>query len=337
MGVNHLCPEQSPSAYKLAAAYVGCCLLGGTAYFSLRQQIGETGYPIYLAASVRFSGAALGYLLIARNTGGLQISRRDALYLVIGGLCSAFAHVFLYGATQHLQGSITTVLLATCPMVAAFLAWITRTEKITIGTIAGAAIATLGVVVVFVGRLQVPKELSALGYVCIAMVLTAFCNLALRRLHSVPVFTQGAIFFLASSPVLLCTYLGYLLKGEQLPPPWPLPIRETAWLAYTTFFLSGVAFAQYLWMMKYLGLMRTMSCAFFQIVVALVIDAVWESHSIDLVSYVGIIVIGAGVVLEWLLKGCPPRKNLTAKLGAFSANGSAAAHRHDTALEHEAS
>ncbi|PWU01603.1 MAG: hypothetical protein C5B53_02680, partial [Candidatus Melainabacteria bacterium] len=315
---SHIHREQRASTIKMAAAYVLCCLIGGTAVFSIRQQIGENGYPIYLAASVRFSGAALGYLLLAYLTSNLKVSRSDAAYLIIGGLCSGAAHVFVYRATKHLPGSIMTVLFATCPIIAAFLAWLTRTERINKGTLAGAAIAALGIIIVFFDRLQVPEELWALRNACIGMVLLSFCNLAVRRLKAAPVLAQGAIFFLAATPVL---WIAYWVYGERRP-PGPLPLYESACLVYTTCFISGVAFALYLWMMKNLGMMRTMSCVFFQIIVALVVDAVWESEALGWVSYVGSAVVVAGVLLEWRLKNRPSRQTQTIKiLGAPSANG----------------
>jgi drug/metabolite transporter (DMT)-like permease len=298
MTSNGIPAQRQPSATKIVVAYVLCCLVGGTAYFSVRQQLGPDGYPPFLAASVRFTGGALGYLIVAALAGMLTVSRKDLKYLVAGGLCSAVAHLFLYQAARHLPGGLTTVLVATCPMMAALLAWVTRSERIPMGTIAGAGLATIGVLLVFRDRLQAPEEMWAVAYTCIGTFLLAFCNLAIKRLQDTPVLTRGGIFFLVASPVL---WIAYSVDHQRLP-PGPLPHYATAWVAYTTIFISGVAFGLYLWLMKHVGLMRTMSCVFIQILVAMVIDLIWEPQPLGWIAYAGSALVVAGVVLEWRLK-----------------------------------
>jgi drug/metabolite transporter (DMT)-like permease len=296
----------------MLAAYLFCAAVGGSAMFAIRQTIGTQGYPTYAAAALRFTVAFLLYAgLWAAGLGRGKVSATQVLWLTLAGLASSLAHILLYQAAHHLEGGPAAGILALSPFFAGILAWKTKTEVVTWKTLMCAAIAAIGVGILSWVKSEHPAALWSLAAVGVAAVLFAFSNLGLKRQSAnltskdqkAPVCAQGAIFFCAAA---LPQWLGYLCAQESLP-GWPWPTAPTGWLAYTIVIVSGVSFATYLWLMQSARMMKVMSMAYLQPLVALGIDSVGEPHHLDVHTCLGSTLIAFGVAMDRSSKVTPTK------------------------------
>ena len=283
--------------------YLICAATWGTTWFAIRVTIGPGGYPTYQAAALRFTIAVL--VLVLPGALGIITLRRQAMshvkWLIVAGMFNSVSYALVFAGEQSVPGSVAAVLFASLPLVTAFIAVVTRTEKITFAQILGAVVSFCGIGVIFWDRLSVSRQ-QAVGVVMILVsVITSSIYMLIfkrkaRDAHSISATT---IFLGATCAGL---WLIVLAHGWQ-PLPSPLPVKASLALVYMSIVGSVIAFGCYIYLIKHVSLMTVSTLVMVEPVIALLIDRLWE-YQVRLVprSYVGAAITLCGILVSLLLK-----------------------------------
>lgn len=308
-------------------------VVGGSAVFAMRQVMSGNAYPTYGSAGLRFSGAAIVFMMLwgmaalltafaakvrvpisrdaippASITAKIfstigswdhSISRNQVLLTVLAGLVSSFGHMLLYPATKHVEGSTSYAIFVFGPLITGalgkFLNW---RDDITPAHLVCAALASFGVAVLSGGRLSNrPEHLPWLALVLASTFVFAWSTLLLGSPKTGSILGQGAIFLLAGS---VPQWAGFWFAGETLP-AFPLPPVPTKWLAYLILVSSGVCLFVHLWLMRK-DFIKALSIAYLQPIIALGIDCWGEPHPMETHTVVGVSIVVVAVFLYGRLK-----------------------------------
>ena len=288
---------------KSIAAYIVCTLVWGTTWFSIRLCIGPGGYPTYEAAALRFTIAVV-VMTLAGPAAVLHLRERvgeQLPWLCVAGLINSVSYGLLYRGEETVPGSVAAVIYASLPLLTAFAAAATRSEKISAGQVAGATVALAGIALVFWDRLHVsPEQAAGAGLVCGAVLANAAYLLVFRRKvrgeHSL---AATGVFLAATSAGLWCFSLA---RGFQ-PIPWPLPVKATAALVYLGIAGTVVTFVCYLYLIHHVGVVTSSTLIIVESLVALAVDRAWEREAkLEVLTYVGALVALAGSLVSVLYK-----------------------------------
>jgi drug/metabolite transporter (DMT)-like permease len=296
-------PQANQHDPKVILAYTACALIWGTTWYAIRVCIGPNGYPTFPAAALRFtfSSVALALVWFFYRRKIKQPTAKEVLWISIAGLLSGIAYGLLYSAEEKIAGGLAAVLSATSPLIAAIMAMMTRTEKLSKPTIYGSAVALVGVATVFHDRLQVSADqASAVGILIFNAFLNSSSNVAMKHnARHTAALASNTIFFLAAATTLWVTAA---IAGDCSIPS-PLPLAPTVALLYLTVFGTLLAFACFFYLLRTTRLSNAMTLAFVTPVIALVVDAFWERNVVlTMQSYIGIGIVLTGVAISVLLK-----------------------------------
>jgi drug/metabolite transporter (DMT)-like permease len=276
-------------------AYAACAVIWGTTFFAIRVCIGAGGYPTYLAAALRFTiAAALLGVVVAAGWGrpGPRGARAWS-WVVLTGVLNAGGYGLVYTAEESIPGALGAVVYGTAPLLTGVMAALSRTERVTRPAIIGALISLVGIAVISGERLQVSSAQAAgVAMVLGSVVLSSTYNVVLKR-HAGgqhPLATNAV--FLATTAVAMCLFA---LCFERQPLPSPLPLRPTLALLYLAVVGSIVAFGAYFYLLKNVRLMASSTLALVTPILAIVVDAIWESQKVAPLTYVGAAITLGGV------------------------------------------
>ncbi|HET6284381.1 MAG TPA: EamA family transporter [Polyangia bacterium] len=285
-------------------AYAACAVIWGTTFFAIRVCIGAGGYPTYLAAALRFTiAAALLGLVVAAGWGrpGPRGARAWS-WVVFAGVLNAGGYGLVYTAEESIPGALGAVVYGTAPLLTGVMAALSGTERVTRPAIIGALISLCGIAVISGERLQVSSAQAAgVAMVLASVVLSSTYNVVLKR-HAGrqhPLATNAV--FLATTAVALCLYAAFF---ERQAPPWPPPFKPTMALLYLAVVGSIVAFGSYFYLLKNVRLMASSTLALVTPILAIAVDAIWESQKIAPLTYLGAAITLVGVSLN-LFFGAP--------------------------------
>jgi drug/metabolite transporter (DMT)-like permease len=288
---------------KIIAAYLLCTLVWGTTWFCIRVTIAPGGFPTYAAAALRFTIALAAIALITpramlRLGEGLGGQLR---WLCLAGLINSVSYGLLYKGEETVPGSVAAVLYGALPLVTAFGAAATRTEKISAGQVIGAMVALAGITMLFWDRLHVSREQAA----GMALVLAAVCANASyllvfrRKVRGEHSMAATGVFLGATAAGLWCFYLA---RGASAL-PWPLPAKPALALVYLGIFGSVVTFACYLYLLRNVSVVTVSTIIIAESVIALWIDHLWErDFSFGAVAYAGAALTLVGFLVSILVK-----------------------------------
>ena len=280
-------------------AYIICAVVWGTTWFAIRVCIGPDGYPVFAAAALRFTIAAIilaGLWLIGVARPGPR-TRRELAWMLVAGLANGCGYALIYSAERHIPGGLTAVLFGTFPLVVAVIAVASRTERVKPAAIGGSLISAVGIAVVFWDRLQVSGEQAvAVAMVMVAVVLSGTYSVIIKRHASQqhPLASTGA--FLGTTAVVLWIVSAF---ADDAPIPTDLPFEPTLALLYLGLIGSVVVFASYFYLLKRVSLMTVTTLVFLQPLIAMIVDAIWEHQvRLEAAAYAGGAIVLAGVALN---------------------------------------
>jgi len=279
-------------------AYLACSSIWGTTYFAIRVCIGPGGYPTYLAAAIRFVIATLILTAVVR-LGGARPGPRSLAQLGWIGVAGLFvfgSYALIYTAEQSIPGGLACVIYGTQPLVTAILTAATGTERASRSAVAGAIVSLVGIGIIFWDRLGVSSaQATGVALVFCAVVLATLFNIVIKR-------KAAGVHPLVQNAWVLGTIAGAMMIPtlvEHSPLPWPPPFAPTVALFYLAVVGSVVAFGAYFYLIQHAPLMTASTTVLVQPVIALFVDAVWETQKIDASSYVGAAVTIAGVAVSF--------------------------------------
>jgi drug/metabolite transporter (DMT)-like permease len=286
-----------------ALAFILCALIWSTTWFAIRVCIGAGGYPPFAGAAIRFAlaTAVLSLLVALRLAGRGPRHWRQRGWIAGAGVLCAVAYGLVYAGETRISGGLAAVIYGTLPLVTAIVTYVTHTERASPAALAGAALALVGIAVIYRDRMDVSGQ-QATG---VAMLFASVCACAVfntivkRHARDTDPLATSATFLGAACAALALFALLY----EHRLPPWPPPVRPTIALFYLALVGSVVAFALYFYLIERMRLMALSTLVFIEPVLAMLIDAAWE-HEIRLTAqaYAGAAITLAGVAVSLLLR-----------------------------------
>lgn len=284
------------TARKTSFAYLALALIWGTTWFAIRESIGPDGFPTMLAAALRFTLAALILAPLAWRARPWP-QRAQWPWLVVAGALNAVGYALIYLGEREVPGGLAAVLFGTQPLVVATLLFLTRMETVRLHDVASAVVALIGVAIVFADQLAVSSG-QAVGVILMiaSVVVSALSTMVIKR-HG------GRSHVLASTAVFVgVTAVGLWAAaavGDHEAMPWPPPGQATLALVYLAVAGTAIGFVAYFWLLARVSLLAANVLGFLLPVIALGVDALFESHvQLGWRAYLGVAVILGAVALQ---------------------------------------
>lgn len=308
-------PRAQASKWMIYSMYAVCAVVWGTGWYAIRLSVSDGGYPI-------FGGAAIRYTLAAVVLGGLipffpkafgLVNRKETGWLIVAGILNAAAIALLYWGEKSISGGLASVLTATSPIMMAMIAFFTRTERISAGTIIGFCLALAGIGIIFGERLSVsPEHLVAMGAILGAALFFALTNFVMKVKATTVKPMQSAVMFFASMSVVF--WLATPCEATAM--QWPPPGAPTYALVYLAIAGSALAFPAFFYVLRHSSLMFASTLAFVHPVIALLTDCALEHEfMLTMSGYSGMSVVLVGVILSMVSNN----KSISAKAKQVSA------------------
>jgi drug/metabolite transporter (DMT)-like permease len=272
-------------ALALATVYV----IWGSTYFAMR--IAVSSLPPWSMAGSRFLTAGLLSLVIARARNEELPGKREWLLAVPTGLL-----LFVIGnglvavAEQSLSSSVAAVVAATTPLFATAIR-AARGERATRPEVVGMVLGLLGVVVLARGA----EELFTARGVVLLVAPVGFAAGSLLVRSSGP--QRGGLAVAAPAMIAgggIMVALG-AASGERLPVAFPWNAAG-AWL-YLVVVGSVIAFTTYAWLLRHTSPTVSMSHAYVNPLVAVVLGAAVGGERFGTTALFATMLIAAGVMI----------------------------------------
>jgi drug/metabolite transporter (DMT)-like permease len=287
---------------KLVLAYIGCAFIWGTTWYAIRVCVAPGGYLPYPGAALR---CTLGLSIMAIVWWQCRKyinspNKTEIRWMLIAGLLGGCGFALLYFAEQQISGGMAAVLGATAPLMAALLAAITRTERPTLGSIAGSSIALLGVACLFHDRLQVSQNQAvAVMLMILNVVLGTGANVTMKKYaNKVNPLVTNTIYLISASCFL---WMGSFSSGSTNIIPQPIPAVPTLALLYLATLGTALSSTLFFYLLKNVRISTAMTLTFVIPVIALIVDAIWDKQILlTFGSYLGIAIVLTGVAINIL-------------------------------------
>lgn len=278
------------------AYFVAVGVIWGLPYLLIRVSVREISPP--LLVFIRTGGASLVLVPLAAARGALVPALRRWRAVLAYTLAElAVPWVFLFNAERRLPSSLSGLLVAAVPLVAAVLAWLTGSDRIDVRRTAGLVVglAGVGVLVGFsVAGSQLVSVLS-IGVVVIGYALGPW--IVDHRLRGVPPI--GVIAW----SVLLCA-IGYAPAALLELPSRPLSASVLESAVGLTVVCTIVAFLLFFALISEVGAMRATLVTYVNPAVAVVLGVVALGEPFGAATAVGFVLILGGCYLA----SRPPRR-----------------------------
>jgi drug/metabolite transporter (DMT)-like permease len=288
---------------NIVISYTICAIVWGTTWYAIRVCIAPGGYPTLPSAAIRFSIAAIclvSIYLIGFGRPGPE-HRKQWLWLIFAGLLNAVSYSLVYIAEENISGGLASVLFSTEPIAIAILVTLFHIERVKKNELFGAIIAFVGVIIIFWDRLNVAEN-QAIGiiFVLVAVFISGYFVIIIKhQAGKINPLASASIFITTTSIVL---WIASFVRGwESL--PWPPPVMPTVALLYLSIFGSVIAFAVFFYLLKRISLMGSVTLVFLIPIIALIVDAFWETEvQLSSSTYIGSAVTLFGVFINFAFK-----------------------------------
>ena len=204
-------------------AFIGVILFAGVNAVAVRQS--NTELAPFWGATLRFAAATALFALLAILWRVPFPNGRALVGAMLYGLFGfGIAYALLYFALQDAPAAVGQVALALSPLLTIPLAVAHRLERLRIRMLVGAAIATVGIIIVFADQLSLDVPIVSLVALVLASAAAAEAVIipkAFPRTH--PVSTNLVGMAVGAAFLLLLS----VVTGER----WSLPASSGTWLA----------------------------------------------------------------------------------------------------------
>jgi drug/metabolite transporter (DMT)-like permease len=284
-------------------AYLACAVIWGTTWFAIRISVGPGAFPPMLAAALRFTLATAVLAPLAWWSRPWP-QRGQWPWLVLAGGLDALGYALIYAGEREVPGGLAAVVFGTQPVILTGLLLLTRLEAVRRVDIVSAVIALVGVAIIFADQVHVSAA-QAVGMLMIlgsVVVSTLYTMVIKRHAQQIHPLVSTTIFVGATAGFL---WLAFGLSGEPLA-PWPPTLGPTLALVYLAVAGTAIGFAAYFWLLSRISLVASNLLAFLLPIIALAVDALFESHvRLGGRAYLGVAVTLAAVALSRLWSPAP--------------------------------
>jgi drug/metabolite transporter (DMT)-like permease len=245
------------------AYFAAVGIVWGLPYLLIKISVREISPP--LLVFIRTGGASLVLMPLAAARGDLVPAiRRWRAVLLFTAAELAVPWVFLFSAERRLPSSLSGLLVAAVPLVAAVLAWLTRSEHVDLRRVAGLAVGVLGVGVLVGFSAAGSHLLSVLSLGAVVFGYALGPWVVDHRLRGVPPI--GVIAW----AVLFCA-VGYAPAALLELPARPLSTSVVGSVVTLTVVCTVVAFLLFFALISEVGAMRATLVTYVNPAVAVVL------------------------------------------------------------------
>jgi drug/metabolite transporter (DMT)-like permease len=273
---------------RIVGAYTIMSAIWGTTWLAIK--VALTGFPPLGGAGVRFIIAGLALYAVAPFLARQGKPKPPfTLVLVLAATLFGLNYVLTYYSETHLASGLVAVLFGTMPFFVFGLGALMLRETVSLRTIAGAALALLGVIVI--SLTTTGGDLIYLLAALAATFLSSYGNVYLKRFADCDPF-------LTLPPAMLIAGIVQTAAGQVLTPIdlqtalTPGPIVATLYLAI---FGSGVAFYLNHWLLQRLPTWIVSMEALIVPVIAVVVGALFAQEAFGVRELIGAALVVAGV------------------------------------------
>ena len=230
--------------------------------------------------------------------GKLQKPRREDIWLfLVGGAFQPFSYFMCetFGLSMT-SATMTSVVMATIPLFAPFVAWVLLREKVTLWNMVGIVVSMVGVMMLVVEKGDM--NVSAWGLVVLmgAVLSAAMYSTILRKIPGS--YTNVSIVFWVHASSLLFfipTFVALDLQNWGTREILPMSLISIAVLAV---FASVISFVLFCFVVRRIGVTR--ANAFCNVMPAITALAVWMIYgeAIEAVKWIGIVVVIVGLFVS---------------------------------------
>jgi drug/metabolite transporter (DMT)-like permease len=282
---------------SVPAAYLGVILIWSTTPLGIQWSAQGATFTFAVLARMAIGLAICLLLMRATRTTFVRTPAANQLY-VFTGLSIFGAMLLTYWGALHIPSGLISVIFGLSPLVTgAFAAWWLRERTLTPLRLLGLALALAGLWALF-GQPWPGDSQARWGTVAVVagMMVQAIGLVWIKRLNAQVAslaITTGAL--AVATPLFALAWLAG--DGGRLPDITP---RGGAAIVYLGVFGSVVGFTLYYYVIKHLDTGRVALITLVTPVTALLLGQTLNAETIPPMGWVGIALIGAGLVLyEW--------------------------------------
>jgi drug/metabolite transporter (DMT)-like permease len=271
--------------------FIGCCLIWGSTFLAIR--IGNEAVPPIWAATLRLAIAAplLATVVVATRQ---RFPRGPALRgaLLFGTFNFGVNLSLLYWGERVVPSGIAAVLYATVPLSTALIAAAMRVERLVPRKLVAAAVAILGVAIIFAGELRLDVPLEGLVAVFFAATAASLSSVFLKRTPQPSAFAANAVG--AAVGAVVCGAISVVIGEDHA-----LPNTFAAWwpIVYLTLAGSLGAYVLYTWLVQHWPVTNASMVGVVVPVLAVILGAVAKQEQRSPESYIGAVVVLIAVIV----------------------------------------
>jgi drug/metabolite transporter (DMT)-like permease len=273
------------------AVFIGCCLIWGSTFLAIR--IGNEAVPPVWAATLRLALAApllTGLVLATRQRFPRGPALRGAL--LFGIFNFGFNLSLLYWGERVVPSGIAAVLYATVPLSTALLAAAMGVERLVPRKLGAAALAIVGVAIIFAGELRLDVPLAGLISVFLAATCGAISGVFLKQAPQPSAIAANAVG--AAMGAVVCAVVSLALGEDRA-----LPTTSAGWwpIVYLTIAGSLGAYVLYTWLVQRWPVTNASMVGVVVPVIAVILGAIIKGEQRSPESYVGAAVVLIAVLV----------------------------------------
>ncbi len=251
--------------------------------------------------STIFSTVIMGVLVLLQKKTHLMrtLSKGDyAKLLPLGFLGNCLYYVFLYGALERTSASEGFILAYTWPMLVLVLSFILLKEEVTLKKLIGVFISFIGIIVITakgdLGNIAFTSNIGNMMSILAAFVFALFSVLGKKYNYD-----QTVSVFLYFSSALICLIpIMVIFSSFRLPSLKVLP-----WLLLNGFLINGISYVFWFKALEGGETHIISNVLYLTPFVSLIYIAVFLKEEILMSSVIGLLIIVAGVLSQYVQVG----------------------------------
>src|ERR1041385_7729505 len=279
--------EQSPSKFKILAAFGAIYIIWGSTYLAIRYAV-ESIPPFFIMGSRSMIAGLILYLWgRSRSDERIQREHWHALF-IIGTFFFLIGQGFLAWAELRLPSGLSAVLVASQPLWAIIIeSFFLHDARVKWRGIIGLMLGFAGIAYLIVSTEGIDASagtmMASLAIIAGAISWSAGAVYArVARLPKSPLLTAGGE-LIAGGALLLIT--GFILgEGNQLNAS-NLPLRSLFSEGYLIVFGSVIAFSAYIWLLGHTSVTRISTHAYVNPALAVVFGLLFSGVRLSIVFF----------------------------------------------------
>jgi drug/metabolite transporter (DMT)-like permease len=275
-------------------------------------KVGLRDLPPFWFAAIRFVVASVplvAWLAVRRRP--LRHPASDWRLMIVTGLLTfTVNYALVFWGELHISAGLAALIYTTFPILGMLQAhWLLPSEPLTARKLGGAALALVGVAVIFHGQIDVRGPMALAGSVAILVAAagTAYADVLIKKsgVHIEPL-TMTAVQMVAGVIPLLG--LAFAVEGNPLALNWtPRAVGSLFYLALTG---SSLTFVLLYWLIQRMQVTRAMLIPLLSTVIAVSLDALVLEERLHWRTIAGGVGVLVGLVVALWTPGQTARSRL---------------------------